>query len=63
MTNKEKKIVLAYADNDMLMSKTAESLFYHPNTIRYYLNKIKRKYGLDPCRFYDLVALVNSIKE
>lgn len=63
MTEHHKKIILAYAANDMKIKKTAENLSYGETTIVYHLNQIHRKYGLNPRRFYDLVKLVEMAKE
>ena len=58
MTEYEKEIILAYAKNDMDVCKTARFMFKHSNTIRYQLDKMRDKYGLNPYVFFDLVELV-----
>jgi carbohydrate diacid regulator len=63
MNSKEKEMILALAEHDMNISKTADGLYYHRNTITYRLNKIKEKYFLDPTNFYDLIKLVEMAKE
>ena len=63
MNIKEKEMILALAEHDMNISKAADSLYYHRNTITYRLNKIKEKYFLDPTNFYDLIKLVEMAKE
>lgn len=61
MTDEEKNIILCYAENDMNVSKAAEKMHYHRNTILYRFTKIHRKTGLNPQRFYDLCRLVEMI--
>lgn len=62
MSDLEKKIVLAFADNGMRSAATADAIFYHRNTITYHLERIHKKTGLDPYNFYDLYKLVTAIK-
>ncbi len=63
LTDADKEIVLAFAENNMDTSKTARSSVYHRNTIKYHLEQIQKKTKLDPRRFYDLVELVSAIKK
>lgn len=56
-------VVLAYADNDMDVTKTGRQLFMHRNTIQYHLDVAGKKTGLSPMKFYDLVELVGMLKE
>lgn len=58
MTYTEREIILAFAKNNMNAMATARDTYYHANTIYKHLAKIKEKYGLDPCNFYDLVKIV-----
>lgn len=58
MTYTEREIILAFAKNNMNARATARDLFYHTNTVYKRLVKIKEKYGLDPCNFYDLIKMV-----
>lgn len=62
MTNIEKTLILAYAECDMNISKTARTTHYSRNGVVYQLNKIHKKYGLNPIVFYDLVELVDRAK-
>jgi len=61
MTELQIKIIKSYARNDMHLSNTSNELHYHPNGIRYHMNKIKDETGLDPRKFYDLVKLLISV--
>ena len=63
MENRDKKLLKAYAENDMSMSKTGGVVYLHYNSIRYRFEKIRRETGLEPRRFYDLVGLLRKIGE
>lgn len=56
-------VVLAFADNDMDATKTGRKLFMHRNTIQYHLDVTLEKTGLSPTKFYDLIKLVEMLKE
>lgn len=57
MTDLQKKVVIAYAENDMRLDKAAAAAHYHRNTIQYHIEQIRRKTGLNPKKFFDLVKL------
>lgn len=59
MTQQQSEIVKAFADCNMNVQATANSMCYHRNTIIYHLQKVKKDTGLDPMRFYDLVKLLD----
>ena len=59
----EKEIVLAFAECNMDLSKTARKTYMHRNSIVYQLEKIQKKTGLQPKRFFDLIKLVEMCKE
>ena len=63
LNEKQRAIILAFADNDMSLTKTASAVFYSAANIQHYLRKIAQLTGLDPKRFYDLVVLVKRVKE
>jgi DNA-binding PucR family transcriptional regulator len=48
----------AYLDSDLDVSRTAEALYVHPNTVRYRLRRISEKTGLDTQSFSGLVELL-----
>ena len=56
-------VVLSFADNDMDATKTGRKLFMHRNTVQYHLDVVKKKTGLSPMKFYDLVKLVGMLKK
>jgi sugar diacid utilization regulator len=47
-----------YLDSDLDVSRTAEALYVHPNTVRYRLRRISDLTGLDTQRFSGLVELL-----
>ena len=59
----DKNIILGFAKNDMTIGRTAVDLCYHRQSIEYHLTRIKRETGLDPRKFYDLVKLLDIVKE
>lgn len=62
LTDIDVQIVLALADNNMNVCKTARSLFMHRNNVAYHIGRIKKLTGLDPTNFHDLVKLVQMAK-
>ena len=60
LTDLDREIVQAFADNDMNVARTAEAVYMHRNSVNYHLDKVKRLTGLNPCKFYDLVKLVTE---
>lgn len=56
-------VVLAYAENNMVVTDTARALFMHRNTVQYHLDVTLEKTGLSPMKFYDLVKLVKKLKK
>ena len=52
----------AYADADMNVLKTAESLNIHPNTIYARMRRIRELTGLDPLKFHALAEMLLAIE-
>ena len=63
MTNDDKALLKAYAENDMILEQAARQVYMHRNTAFYRFERIKKETGLDPQCFYDLVALLRKIGE
>ncbi len=63
MTETNKEVVLAYAENNMNAVQTAKNAHFHLNTVNRNLDKVLERTGLNPRVFYDLVELVRIIKE
>ena len=63
LTERQKTIISIIADCDMNISKVADTLYYHRNTVVYHCDKILKKTGLDPRRFCDLVKLVEIVEK
>ena len=63
MSEQEAKIIFALARNQLSISRAANDLTYHRNTIFYHVKKIRKKTGLDPLDFYDMVNLIPMAQE
>lgn len=63
ISDEDKELLKQYAKYNMNKSRTARHIYAHLNTVRYQLERIKKKTGLDPMYFYDLVALLVAIEE
>jgi hypothetical protein len=50
--------IRAFSDADLNVAKAAERMHVHPNTVRYRLQQIATKTGLDPRTFTGLVDLI-----
>ncbi len=61
LNENEIETVLAFAEHDMTVQRTAKEGFLHYNTVLYRLSRVKDKTGLDPRNFYDLVKLVQML--
>ena len=61
VTDIQKETIKAFAECDMNASKTAEHMYMCRNAVVYNLNEIKRKMGLDPRKFYDLIKLLEMV--
>ena len=59
MTQLDKDILVAFAKNGMVKSRTAQQLFMHHNTIEYHLQKVKKETGLDPHNLFHLAELLD----
>ena len=56
------RILLAYADCDMEVRKTARTIHGSDTMVNYHLAKIRRVTGLNPKCFYDLIKLVEMMR-
>ncbi len=63
LSEKDKRIILALADNNMKWKITAYALGMHWNSVWYRLGKIYDQTDLDPRNFYDLQKLVEMARE
>lgn len=61
LREEEISTVLAFAEYDMNIQYTADGTFFHRNTIKYRLESVKEKTGLDPKKFSELLTLVLSL--
>ena len=63
LTGTRRDIVLAMAEHDMNLLAVARAMYFHRNNVKYHCSQIYRITGLNPRRFYDLVKLVEMVKE
>lgn len=54
--------VVAYARNDMRMSRAAQELHMSRRAVEERLKRIRQETGKDPRRFFELVALLERWK-
>lgn len=59
----DEQVILSLCSNNMSVSAVARELHYHRNTVMYHIKQIEKETGLNPQRFYDLVDLVEMVKE
>ena len=63
MTKLDAQAVLTFADCNMNAAEASRRMYMHRNSVTYHLDKVKRDTGLDAQNFYDLIKLVDMIKE
>lgn len=63
MTEQEIRIIKALAENNMKVKTAAQSIPASHQYIRYNVEKLKRKTGLDPHKFLDLMELYKIVEE
>ena len=59
LSEKDFRVILLFAKNNMKVQATADELGRNYDTIAWRLAKIKAVSGLDPRNFYDLIKLVD----
>jgi PucR C-terminal helix-turn-helix domain/GGDEF-like domain len=57
-----RETLLAFADHDLNVARTAAALHLHPNTIQYRLRRIEQLTGADPRRFHTTLAIVLGLR-
>ena len=63
MTERQREIVLGYAECDMNAVETGRKLYLSCVAVGYHLNQIKKTTGIDPRSFYGLCKLVQMAKQ
>lgn len=63
LSDEDKELLRQYARDNKNVSRTAHHFYLYRNTVMYRLERIKKKTGLDPTYFFDLVALLVAIEE
>ena len=62
LTQLQCAIVREFANNNMRKNKTAKAVFVSDGAVTYNMKKIRKKTGLDPMRFYELIELLKIVK-
>ena len=52
----------AFAENNMSLTTTANTMFLHKNTVKYRLDEAKIRFGKNPYSFYELAELIGVKK-
>ena len=63
MTERQREIVLGYAECDMNAVETGRKLYLSCVAVGYHLNQIKKTTGIDPRSVYGLCKLVQMAKQ
>ena len=63
LDDRDFKIILALAKNNMRATETSYDLNVHRGTVVYRIGKIKALTGLDPMSFYGLCELVEMARK
>lgn len=63
LNSKEREIIMALAKNDLKVEAVAKEVYRSRSGVLYIVDKIKKKTGLNPLCFYELVELVKEVKE
>ena len=60
LTEREKQVVIAYAENDNNMRKTAKALYMAQPNVFYHIEQIQKRTGLNARNFFDLGKLLKA---
>lgn len=52
------QIIRGLADNRMNVTETAKAMYIHRNTVRFRIERVKKKTNIDPLDFYGLCKLL-----
>lgn len=63
LTAIEKEIILMMADCDLKMAEVGKRIGYCRGAVFYHSRRIQQKTGLNPRSFYDLLILLDMVKE
>lgn len=61
LSESEVYVIRGLAKNGLRISRTAEALHYHWNSVNYNVRRVKAKTGLDPTDFYDMQKLLDLV--
>lgn len=60
---RDRECIKAYAEYNMSAVAAARGYYMHRATMHLHLKRVREKTGLDPLNFFDLVKLLELIKE
>ena len=63
MTKLQAEIIIALADNQINVTKTANKLFMHRTSVAYHIRQIRKNTGKNPMDFYDMCELLPIARE
>ena len=63
MTEFQKEVIRALADNNMNVNRTGKQLYTHRNNIYYHTKKICAETGKNPLCFRDLCELLQAVSQ
>ena len=63
LDSKKIAIIRSLAENSLSVTRMAKKLYIHRNTALYHVDQIKKKTGLDPRKFYDLIKLLEMAED
>ena len=63
LTDSERAVITALAQNGLNKAKAAREIHYAYNSIDYIIGRIRFKTGLNPTDFYDMIKLIELVKE
>lgn len=56
-------VIKALASCSLRPYRAAKKLNYHPNTMTYHIDQIRKETGKDPLDFYDMCELLKEAEE
>lgn len=63
LSEHQKTVIQELANNDMNILRAATAMNFHRNSICYHIDCIRRKTGLDPRKFFDLLKLLQMVEK
>lgn len=63
MTETQAKVIVSLAKNRLRVSRAADDMTYHHQTVQYHVGKIREQTGRDPLDFYDMCQLLPEAED